>query len=42
MFREVNDIVIVGGGTSAWFSAAFLARNLDVNVTLVDKEVGSQ
>jgi len=41
MFREVNDIVIVGGGTSAWFSAAFLARNLDVNVTLVDKEVGS-
>ena len=41
MFKEVNDIVIVGGGTSAWFSAAFLARNLNVNVTLVDKEVGA-
>lgn len=41
MFKEVKDVVIVGGGTSAWFAAAFLARNLDVNVTLVDKEVGS-
>ena len=41
MFKEVNNIVIVGGGTSAWFSAAFLARNLDVEVTLVDKEVGA-
>jgi hypothetical protein len=41
MFKEVDNIVIVGGGTSAWFSAAFLARNLDVNVTLVDKEVGA-
>jgi hypothetical protein len=41
MFREVNDVVIVGGGTSAWFTAAFISRNLDVNVTLVDKEVGA-
>lgn len=41
MFKEVNNVVVVGGGTSAWFSAAFIARNLDVNVTLIDKEVGS-
>jgi tryptophan halogenase len=41
MFKEVDNVVIVGGGTSAWFTAAFLARNLDVKVTLVDKEVGS-
>ena len=41
MFKEVNNIVIVGGGTSAWFAAAFLSRNLDVKVTLIDKEVGA-
>ena len=41
MFKEVNSVVIVGGGTSAWFTAAFIARNLDMHVTLVDKEVGA-
>ena len=42
MFKEVKDIVIVGGGTSAWLSAAFLSRNIDyVNITLIDKEVGA-
>ena len=41
MFREVKSVVIVGGGTSAWFTAAFIARNLDMHVTLVDKEVGA-
>ena len=42
MFKEVKDIVIVEGGTSAWLSAAFLSRNIDyVNITLIDKEVGA-
>lgn len=42
MFQKVENIVIVGGGTSAWFTAAFLSRNIDnVHVTLIDKEVGA-
>jgi len=40
--KEVNDIVIVGGGTSAWVTAAMLLNNVEhLNVTVVDKEVGS-
>ena len=27
MFKTLDNVVIVGGGTSAWFSAAFIARN---------------
>ena len=42
MIREINNIVIVGGGTSAWFTAAYLAHNMKrVKITLVDKEVGT-
>lgn len=41
MFKKVKDIVIVGGGTSAWFTAAYIARNTDLNITVVDKEIGS-
>jgi tryptophan halogenase len=42
VFKEINKIVIVGGGTSAWFSAAYLAHTMKgVEVTLVDKEVGT-
>ena len=39
--RVVNDIVIVGGGTSGWLSAAYLSNNLDCRVTIIDKEVGN-
>lgn len=41
MFKTVNSITIVGGGTSAWFTAAFYAKRLNSKITLVDKEVGS-
>lgn len=40
MFKSVKELVVVGGGTSAWFTAAFIARNCDIKVTLIDKEVG--
>ena len=41
MLTEVKNIVIVGGGTSAWFSAAYLNHNHKYNITLIDKEVGT-
>jgi len=35
-------IVVVGGGTSGWLSAAYLSRNIpNAEVTVIDKEVGS-
>jgi tryptophan halogenase len=38
--QRVTNITIVGGGTSAWLTAAFLsARGL--NVTVIDKEIGT-
>ena len=40
--RKVDDLIIVGGGTSAWLTAAMLSNNLPhLNVTIVDKEVGT-
>ena len=41
MLQPVKNIVIVGGGTSAWFTAAYLNHNHRYNITLVDKEVGT-
>lgn len=38
----VNKIVIVGGGTSAWLSAAFIsAKKPEYEIVIVDKEVGN-
>ena len=35
----VNNIVIVGGGSSGWLAAASISNRIPgVNVTLVDKE----
>ena len=37
---EVNRIIIVGGGSSAWLTAAYLSRNSKLDITMVDKEEG--
>lgn len=42
MLQEVKSVVIVGGGTSAWLTAAMLSHNhsyLDIKV--IDKEIGT-
>jgi tryptophan halogenase len=42
LFREVKKVVIVGGGTSAWFTAAHMIKEVkNIEITLVDKEVGA-
>ena len=39
---KVHSITIVGGGTSAWLTAAYLYKNQpDISITVVDKEVGN-
>ena len=37
---EVNRIIIVGGGSAAWLTAAFLSYNTDYEIIIVDKEDG--
>ena len=37
---KVNHIIIVGGGSSAWLTAAYLSRNSKLDITMVDKEEG--
>lgn len=40
--NEVNDLVIVGGGTSAWITAALLSKTSPhLNIKIIDKEDGS-
>lgn len=42
MFKDIEKIVIVGGGTSAWFAAAHMLKEIkNIKITLVDKEIGS-
>jgi tryptophan halogenase len=39
---KVEQLVIVGGGTSAWLTAAYLYHNHPaISVTVIDKEVGN-
>lgn len=38
----IKNIIVVGGGTSAWLAAAYTNHNLpDVHVTIIDKEIGT-
>ena len=38
----IKDIVIVGGGSSAWLTAAYLSNQLQkFNYTIIDKEIGT-
>jgi tryptophan halogenase len=40
--KKVDTIVIVGGGTSAWITAALLSKTIPhLNITIVDKEDGA-
>ena len=40
--NKVHTVAIVGGGTSAWLAAATLSNKIkDLNVIVIDKEVGS-
>jgi flavin-dependent dehydrogenase len=40
--NTVSNIVILGGGTSAWLSAAYFSYNFPYyNITVVDKEIGT-
>lgn len=39
---NVNTVAIVGGGTSAWLTAAFLSNNKpEYNIVIIDKEIGN-
>jgi tryptophan halogenase len=40
--NSVNKIAIVGGGTSAWLTAAMLSNKIPhLEITIIDKEVGT-
>jgi tryptophan halogenase len=42
MINKIDNVVILGGGTSAWMCAAYLSANTEnINITLVDKEIGN-
>lgn len=38
----MENMIIVGGGTAGWMAASYFAENRpDINITLIDKEVGT-
>ena len=40
--KKIDNIVIIGGGTSAWLAAAYLSHNFKdkLKITVIDKEIG--
>ena len=40
--KILKNIVVVGGGSSGWLTAAYLSHNFpNLNITIIDKEVGT-
>jgi len=40
--NKIDSITIIGGGTAAWMSAAFLSnKNPNISITIIDKEIGN-
>lgn len=40
--QQIKNVVIVGGGSSAWLAAAYFRHNFGYfNITVVDKEIGT-
>jgi hypothetical protein len=40
--NKIDTITIIGGGTAAWMSAAFLSnKNPNMSITIIDKEIGN-
>ena len=40
--KQLKNITIVGGGSAAWLAAAYIQNNMwDIDVTVIDKEVGN-
>jgi tryptophan halogenase len=41
MMTPISHVVIVGGGSAGWLTAACLSSNVNVQVTIIDKEIGN-
>jgi len=40
--KKIQNLVIVGGGSSGWLSAAYLSNNFsNLKITIIDKEIGT-
>jgi tryptophan halogenase len=39
--KNINHVVIVGGGSSAWLTAAHLTKNTDLKITVIDKAIST-
>ena len=40
--KKIKNLVIVGGGSSGWLTAAYFSNNFpNLNITIIDKEIGT-